>query len=35
MALGLIVIDKMENLEPYLQSLIYGKTKTFSGTASW
>ena len=35
MALGLIVIDKMENLEPYLQSLIYGQTKTFSDTASW
>ena len=35
MALGLIVIDKMENLEPYLQKNIYGKTKTFSGTASW
>ena len=35
MALGLIVIDKMDNLEPYLQSLIYGKTKTLSGTASW
>ena len=35
MALGLIVIDKMEKLEPYLQTLIYGKTKTLSGTASW
>ena len=35
MALGLIVIDKMENLEPYLQSLIYGQTKTLSYTASW
>lgn len=35
MALGLIVIDKMENLEPYLQNLIYGQTKTLSDTASW
>ena len=35
MALGLIVIDKMDNLEPYLQSLIYGQTKTLSDTASW
>lgn len=35
MALGLIVIDKMGNLEPYLQKNIYGKTKTFNGTASW
>ena len=35
MALGLIVIDKMENLEPYLQSLIYGQTKTLSDIASW
>ena len=35
MALGMSVIDKMDNLEPYLQSLIYGKTKTLSGTASW
>lgn len=35
MAVGCIVIDKMEKLEPYLQTLIYGKTKTLSGTASW
>lgn len=35
MAVDCIVIDKMEKLEPYLQTLIYGKTKTFSGTASW
>ena len=35
MAVDCIVIDKMDNLEPYLQNLIYGKTKTFSGTASW
>lgn len=35
MAVDCIVIDKMEKLEPYLQSLIYGKTKTLSGTASW
>lgn len=35
MALGISVINKMENLEPYLQNFIYGQTKTFSGTASW
>ena len=35
MAVDCIVIDKMEKLEPYLQKNIYGKTKTFSGTASW
>lgn len=35
MAVDCIVIDKMEKLEPYLQTLIYGKTKTLSGTASW
>ena len=35
MAVDCIVIDKMEKLEPYLQTLIYGKTKTFNGTASW
>ena len=35
MALGIIVIDKMDNLEPYLQSLIYGQTKTLSDIASW
>ena len=35
MTVDCIVINKMEKLEPYLQSLIYGKTKTFSGTASW
>ena len=35
MAVDRIVIDKMEKLEPYLQTLIYGKTKTLSGTASW
>lgn len=34
MAVDCIVIDKMEKLEPYLQTLIYGKTKTLSGTAS-
>ena len=33
--LGIGVINKMEKLEPYLQTLIYGKTKTLSGTASW
>lgn len=35
MALGISIIDKMEKLEPFLQSLIYGKTETFSGNASW
>ena len=35
MAVDCIVIDKMEKLEPYPQTLIYGKTKTLSGTASW
>ena len=35
MAVDCIVIDKMEKLEPYLQTLIYSKTKTLSGTASW
>ena len=35
MAVDCIVIDKMEKLEPDLQTLIYGKTKTLSGTASW
>ena len=35
MAVDCIVIDQMEKLEPYLQTLIYGKTKTLSGTASW
>ena len=35
MAVDCIVIDKMEKLEPYLQTLIYGKTKTLSDTASW
>ena len=35
MAVDCIVIDKMEKLEPYLQTLIYGKTKTLSGTTSW
>ena len=35
MAVDCIVIDKMEKLEPYLQTLIYGKTETLSGTASW
>ena len=35
MAVDCIVIDKMEKLEPFLQTLIYGKTKTLSGTASW
>ena len=35
MAVDCIVINKMEKLEPYLQSFIYGKTKTLSGTASW
>ena len=35
MAVDCIVIDKMEKLEPYLQTLIYGKTKTLSETASW
>ena len=35
MAVDCIVIDKMEKLEPYLQTLIYGKTKSLSGTASW
>lgn len=35
MTVDCIVINKMEKLEPYLQSLIYGKTKTLSGTASW
>ena len=35
MAVDCIVIDKMEKLEPCLQTLIYGKTKTLSGTASW
>ena len=35
MELGISVINKMEKLEPFLQTLIYGKTKTFSGTASW
>ena len=35
MALGNSVINKMEKLEPFLQNFIYGKTKTFSGTASW
>ena len=29
------VINKMENLEPYLQNFIYGQTKTLSDTASW
>ena len=33
--LGISVINKMEKLEPFLQNFIYGKTKTFSGTASW
>ena len=32
MAVDCIVIDKMEKLEPYLQTLIYGTTKTLSGT---
>lgn len=35
MALGMSVIDKMGNLEPYLQKHIYGKTETLSKTASW
>ena len=35
MDLGIGVINKMEKLEPFLQNFIYGKTKTFSGTASW
>ena len=35
MALGNSVINKMEKLEPFLQNFIYGKTKTFNGTASW
>ena len=35
MAVDCIVIDKMDNLEPYLQSLIYGQTKTLSDIASW
>ena len=35
MAVDCIVIDKMEKLEPYLQKNIYGRTKTFSGSASW
>lgn len=35
MDLGISVINKMDNLEPFLQNFIYGKTKTFSGTASW
>ena len=35
MAVDCIVTDQMEKLEPYLQTLIYGKTKTLSGTASW
>ena len=35
MELGISVINKMEKLEPFLQTLIYGKTKTLSGTASW
>ena len=33
--LGISVINKMENLEPYLQNFIYGQTKTLSDTASW
>ena len=35
MAVDCIVIDKMEKLEPYLQNVIYGQTKTLSDTASW
>ncbi len=35
MELGISVINKMEKLEPYLQNLIYGQTKTLSDTASW
>lgn len=35
MDLGIGVINKMDNLEPFLQNFIYGQTKTFSGTASW
>ena len=35
MELGISVINKREKLEPFLQTLIYGKTKTLSGTASW
>ena len=35
MELGISVINKMENLEPYLQNFIYGQTKTLSDTASW
>ena len=35
MELGIGVINKMERLEPFRQTLIYGKTKTLSGTASW
>ena len=35
MQVGIAVIDKIENLEPYLQSNIYGKTKTLSDTATW
>ena len=35
MELGISIIDKMDNLELNLQKNIYGKTKTFSGTASW
>ena len=34
MDLGIGVINKMDNLEPFLQNFIYGQTKTFSGTAS-
>ena len=35
MDLGISVINKMDNLEPFLQNFIYGKTKTLSETASW
>lgn len=35
MDLGIGVINKMDNLEPFLQNFIYGQTKTLSGTASW
>lgn len=35
MDLGIGVINKMDNLEPFLQNFIYGQTKTLSETASW
>lgn len=35
MDLGISVINKMDNLEPFLQNFIYGQTKTLSETASW